>query len=385
MQEGDGRPMLEGITVVDLTTVVFGPYCTQILADFGAEVIKIEAPRGDAYRYLAKPANTPGMAPGFIALNRGKKSVVLDLKKPEDAETLRGLLSEADVFVHNVRAAAIERLGFDYPAVKAINPEIIYAHCVGFGSNGPYSGLQAYDDVIQAATGTTSLLSRVDGDPRRRYFPSLIADKVAGLHGAYAVLAAIIHRMRTGKGQHVEVPMFETFSSFMLKEHLDGKTFDPPNGDAAYARQVDPARQPCRTKDGWITIVPYSLPQFVQAIALLGDPELAAEERFAEPSGITNAMPELYRRIAELAAAKTTAECLEILRANDVPAMPAIDLNEIIDDPHLHASGFFSRADHASEGPHWQMREPNRFSDWDQKQPGDAPRLGEHDEDYRKN
>ncbi|WP_369410159.1 CaiB/BaiF CoA transferase family protein [Erythrobacter crassostreae] len=380
----DGRPMLEGMTVIDLTSVVFGPYATQILSDYGADVIKIEGPGGDAYRHGAKPAKTSGMGPGFIALNRGKKSLVLDLKNTEDAEILRGLLSTADVFVHNVREAAIARLGFDYDAIKAINPNIIYVHCVGFGSGGPYAGLQAYDDVIQAATGTTSLLPRADGNNRPRYLPSLIADKVAGLHAAYATLAAITHRLRTGKGQHVEVPMFEAFASFMLKEHLDAKTFDPPNGDAAYARQVDPDRQPMMTQDGWISIVPYTLPQFPKVVALLGDPELAGEERFKTPQGIIAAAPELYQRMAALTPTKPTAEWLTILREHNIPCMAVTDLNDVIDDPHLRETGFFQASDHPSEGALYQMRDPNSFSDWEAGPLGNAPRLGEHDSEFGK-
>ena len=384
MTPNDCRGMLDGIKVVDLTSVVFGPYCTQILADYGAEVIKIEAPGGDAFRHSARPAKTPGMAPGFIALNRGKKSLVLDLKAPADAAILRDLLREADVFVHNVRAAAMERLGFGYAEVAQLSPEIIYLHCVGFGSGGPYAGLQAYDDVIQAASGTATLLPRVDGDPRPRYLPSLIADKVAGLHAAHAALAAIVHRLRTGKGQHIEVPMFEAFTSFMLKEHLDAKTFDPPNGTAAYARQVDPNRQPFRTTDGWISIVPYTLDQFPQVIALLGDPVFAGEARFASAEGIIAALPELYTRIAALAAALSTAECLTILRAANIPAMPVTDLDAVIDDPHLTATGFFVASEHPTEGPLYQMRDPVRFSDWTPPDPGHAPLLGEHDADFGK-
>lgn len=380
----DGKPMLEGLKVVDLTSVVFGPYATQILADYGAEVIKIEGPGGDAYRHGAKPAKTPGMGPGFIALNRGKKSLVLDLKSASDAATLRDLLSTADVFVHNVREAAIARLGFDYDAIKSINPDIIYVHCVGFGSGGPYAGLQAYDDVIQAATGAATLLPRVDGDERPRYLPSLIADKVAGLHAAYATMAAITHRMRTGNGQHVEVPMFEAFASFMLKEHLDARTFDPPNGHAGYGRQVDPDRQPMMTKDGWISIVPYTLPQFPQVVALLGDPELANEDRFKDPRGIIAAASELYQRMAALTPEKTTAEWLGILRGHNIPCMAVTDLNDVIDDPHLRKSGFFKRSEHPSEGTLYQMRDPNTFSEWEPEPPGHAPRLGEHNGDFGK-
>lgn len=376
----DGKPMLEGIRVVDLTSVVFGPYATQIFSDYGAEVTKIEAPGGDVYRYGAKAAQTPGMGPGFIALNRGKKSLMLDLKQEGDVARLRDLLSKADVFVHNVRAQAIERLGFGYEAVKALNPDIIYVHCVGFGSNGPYDGLQAYDDVIQAATGTTSLLPRVDGDERPRYLPSLIADKVAGLHAAYATLAAITHRLRTGRGQFIEVPMFEAFASFMMKEHLDGQTFDPPNSGAGYGRQVDPNRQPFQTKDGWISIVPYVLPHFPLVIKLLGDPAFAGQERWKDPKALMQSGDELYIRIGELTREQTTAQCVEILRGANIPCMPAVDLDEVIKDPHLHETGFFERSQHPSEGKLYQMRDPNRFSDWEQGPLGHAPNLGEHND-----
>ena len=378
---GDSLPMLDGVRVIDMTSVVFGPYATQILADMGAEVIKIEAPGGDAYRHSAKPAATPGMAPGFLALNRGKQSRLLDLKVEADADTLRDLLKTADVFIHNVREAAIERLGFGYEAVKALSPQIIYTHCVGFGSGGPYSGLQAYDDVIQAATGATTLLPRADGNERPRYLPSLIADKVAGLHAAHATLAAIIHRMRTDEGQRVEVPMFEAFASFMMKEHLDAKTFDPPGGDAGYGRQVDPDRQPFQTADGWISIVPYVPQHFPLVIGLLGDSDFAVQERWQDMRVIMKAGPELYARIGALALEKTTAQCLEILRGSNIPCMPVTDLNDVIDDPHLRETGFFERGEHPSEGGVFQMRDPNRFSAWEPGPLPHAPRLGENNGD----
>jgi crotonobetainyl-CoA:carnitine CoA-transferase CaiB-like acyl-CoA transferase len=323
------------------------------------------------------------MAPGFHALNRGKKSLGLDLKDPADAETMRELLSGADVFIHNVREAAIEKLGFGYEAVKALSPEIVYVHCVGFGSGGPYAGLQAYDDVIQAASGATTLLPRVDSDARPRYLPSLIADKVAGLHAAYATLAAIVHRLRTGRGQFVEVPMFEAFTSFMMKEHLDAKTFDPPNGDAGYGRQVDPHRQPFETSDGWISIVPYVPQHFPLVVSLLGDPDFAAQERFKDVRGILSSSAELYAKIAERAKTKTTAECLAILRKANIPAMPVTDLDDVIDDPHLRESGFFERQEHPSEGALFQMREPSRFTDWTQGVAGPAPHLGQHSAEFK--
>lgn len=374
---GDNQTMLSGVRVIDLTTVVFGPYATQILSDHGAEVIKIEAPGGDVFRYSAAPAKSRGMAPGFMALNRGKTSRVLDLKDEDEADALRGLLESADVFIHNVRAEAIERLGFGYEAVKALNPKIIYVHCVGFGSDGPYGGLQAYDDVIQAASGATSLLPRVDGDARPRYLPSLIADKVAGLHAAYATLAAIIHRLRTGEGQHVEVPMFEAFTSFMMKEHLGGHTFDPPNAPAGYGRQVDPDRQPFQTRDGWISIVPYVPQHFPQVIGLLGDHDMARDERWHDVTAIISSGPELYSRIAELAREMTTADCIRILRGANIPCMPVTDLDAVIDDPHLRKTNFFEASEHPTEGPLFQMREPSRYSAWPREVLGHAPRLGE--------
>ncbi|MDN3646775.1 CoA transferase [Pontixanthobacter aestiaquae] len=377
----DGMPMLTGLKVVDMTSIVFGPYCTQILADFGAEVTKIEAPGGDFFRYAGKPAQTKGMGPGFIALNRGKKSVLLDLKDAADAERLQTMIAEADIFIHNVRSEAIDRLGFGAEAMRALNPALIYVHCVGFGSDGPYDGLQAYDDVIQAASGATSLLPRVDGNPAPRYLPSLIADKVAGLHAAYAAMAAVIHRMRTDEGQVVEVPMFEAFTSFIMKEHLAGLTFDPPNAGAGYARQIDPDRQPFPTKDGYISIVPYRPGHFQLVIGLMGDAEFAAQERFSTPQGLTAALPELYAKIAELAPSRTTAEWLDVFREAEIPAMAVRDLDDMLDDPHLDATGFFTASQHPTEGKIRQTREPSRFSGWKADRLGHAPNLGEHSED----
>ena len=254
---------------------------------------------------------------------------------------------------------------------------------MGFGSGGPYAGLQAYDDVIQAASGTATLLPRADGNERPRYLPSLIADKVAGLHAAYAVMGAVIHRLRTGAGQHVEIPMFEAFSSFMLKEHLGGNTFDPPVGDACYARQVDPHRQPFPTRDGHVSIVPYRLDHFTKVVALMGDEAFATQERFATVEGLVAGQPDLYTRIAELSTDFATSELVELMHANAIPAMPVRDMADMASEPHLHASGFFLRREHPSEGAMVEMREPSRFSGWDAPDPAPAPRLGEHDSTYR--
>ncbi len=373
-------PILDGIRVVDLTSVVFGPYATQILADMGAEVIKIEPPTGDQFRQAGRPATTRLMGPCHMALNRGKQSVVLDLKDAADAAAMRDLLATADVFIHNVRGKAIERLGFGYDAVKAIKPDIIYVHCVGFGSGGPYADLQAYDDVIQAATGTTTLASRVDGDPRPRYVPSLIADKVAGLHGGQAALGALIHRLRTGEGQFVEVPMFEAFAHFMLLEHLYEGTFDPPTGPAGYPRQIDSSRQPFPTADGHIAIVPYVDASVTKLFDLMGRSDLLADPRFDSPRNRGTNMTLVYDEIAKATPARSTAEWVQLLAAAQIPAMPVRDLADMLDDPHLQASGFFRTRTHPSEGSYHQMQPPIRYASMAGFVPGDAPRLGEHTE-----
>jgi len=378
---GDGKRMLEGVKVVDLTSVVFGPYATHILADLGADVIKVETPHGgDAFRWSGKAAATQGMAPAFMAINRGKKSVALDLKQPDDLKAMKALLADADVFVLNVRGKAVERLGLDYEAVREINPDIVYAHCVGFGQDGPYADLQAYDDVIQAASGTATLLPRVDSDPRARYLPSLIADKVAGLHAAYAVLAAIIHRLRTGEGQKVEIPMFEAFTNFMLLEHLGGLAFDPPNAPVGYFRQIDPDRQPFPTSDGFVSIVAYTDEAWPRVFELLEAPDFLKDERFATRKLRTVNLPLLYQAMARLTPAFTTAELVAKCHAAQIPAQAVRDLADMLNDPHLVATGFFRRQEHPSEGGYFAMAHPVRFGKALDSETGFAPLLDQHGE-----
>lgn len=375
---GDGGAMLAGVRVLDLTSVVFGPYCTQILADLGAEVTKVEPPTGgDPYRWAGKGAKTPGMSPGFMALNRGKRSAALDLKAAGDAATVKALLADVDVFVLNVRGKAVERLGLDYASVRAINPEIIYVHCVGFGQDGPYADLQAYDDVIQAASGTATLLGRVDDNPRARYLPSLLADKVAGLHGAYATLAAVIHKLRTGRGQRVEVPMFEAFTRFMLLEHLAGQSFDPPTGPICYDRQIDPDRQPFPTADGFISIVAYTDAAWPRVFAVLGEPAVLDDERFATRALRHRHLADLYRAMAWLSPNFTTADLLARCHAAQIPAQAVRDIGDIMADPHLQATGFFRRETHPTEGDFFAMRSPIRFADYPEPDLAAPPLLGD--------
>ncbi|WP_228765420.1 CaiB/BaiF CoA transferase family protein [Sphingopyxis solisilvae] len=368
--------MLSGIRIIDLTTVIFGPYATQMLADLGAEVIKVETPgTGDISRYLGSGVPDPTMGSIHLTVNRGKRSIALDLKKPEDAAVLRNLVATADVFFHNVRGKAIAKLGFDYAGCKAIKDDIIYVHGTGFGQDGPYADLQAYDDVIQAATGTTSLLPRVDGDPRPRYFPSLIADKIAGQFGAQAILVALIHKLRTGEGQAVEVPMFECFASFMLTEHLRDAALDPPLGPAGYPRQLDPTRQPFPTSDGYLAIVPYTAESTARLMALLGSEGLTQTPEFEAAKAKGEHMPIVYREIARKTPAKTTAEWLALFAANDIPAMAARDLQDIKDDPHFVATGFFRPRVHPDIGAFHEIQPPVKYG---ASPPGDlgfAPRV----------
>ncbi len=379
---GDGKPMLEGVRIVDLTSIVFGPYATKMLADLGADVIKVETPDGgDQIRWTAKAAQTPGMSPLYLTLNRGKRSVALDLKTEAGQAQLKALVADADVFILNVRGKAAERLGVDFDSIRALKPDIIYAHCVGFGQNGPYADLQAYDDVIQAASGAATLQGRVDGNPRPRYFPSLIADKVAGLHGAYAVLAAIIHKLRTGEGQRVEIPMLETFTSFLLQEHLAGKTFVPPNGPVCYFRQVDPDRQPFPTSDGAISIAAYTDDAWVRLFEVLDAGEFVQQERFASRRLRVRHMDEMYREVARLSPNFTTAGLLARCEAARIPAQPVRDMEDILDEPHLKATGFFAERTHPSEGAYLEMAQPVRFSAFQPAPARPAPRLGEDGDD----
>jgi crotonobetainyl-CoA:carnitine CoA-transferase CaiB-like acyl-CoA transferase len=368
--------MLSGIRIVDLTTVIFGPYATQMLADLDAEVIKIETPgMGDISRYLGNGVPDPTMGSIHLTVNRGKRSIALDLKKPEDAAVLRELIADADVFFHNVRGKAIARLGFDYEGCKALKSDIIYVHGTGFGQDGPYADLQAYDDVIQAATGTTSLLPRVDGNPAPRYFPSLIADKIAGQFGAQAILAALVHKLRTGEGQEVEVPMFECFASFMLTEHLRDDTLDPPIGPAGYPRQLDPTRQPFPTSDGYLAIVPYTPDSTARLLGLLGSADLLATPEYEAAKAKGQHMPIIYSEIARKTPAKTSADWLELFAANDIPAMAARDLQDVRQDPHLVATGFFRHRTHPDAGAFHEMQPPVKYGAMPPRDLGFAPRV----------
>ena len=366
---------LDGIKVVDLTAVLLGPYATQMMADMGAEVIKIEPPVGDLLRNSGR-GRTPKMGPIYLAANRNKRSICLDLKKPEAVELVKHLARDADVFIHNNRPDAIDRLGLGYEAIKAVNPKIVYAFAHGYGKGGPYADKPAFDDLVQGISGAATLQSRVDGGPPR-YMPALVADKTTGLHLAIAVLGALVHRERSGEGQCIEVPMFETLVSFWLTEHLFGETYDPPIGKMGYDRIINKYRHPFPTQDGFVCVLPYTDKHWAEFFRLVGRPDLASDDRFLLTEKRAQHYDELYQLLDTLMRGKTTAQWLPLLEAADIPVVPVRTLEELLEDPHLQAVGFYQEREHPSQGKIRTMRNPMRFSATPTQYRRHAPGLGE--------
>jgi crotonobetainyl-CoA:carnitine CoA-transferase CaiB-like acyl-CoA transferase len=363
---------LSGVRVVDLTSMVMGPYCTQMMADMGADVIKIESPAGDNTRYISVGPER-GMSGVFVNVNRGKRSVVLDLRTDGGAAALRALTARGDVFIHSMRAKAIGALGFGYKDVAAINPSIVYTNCYGYGRRGPDANLAAYDDTIQAECGLPFAQEQLTGTAS--YVGTIMADKIAGLTALYATVLALFHRERTGEGQEVEVGMFETMAAFMLVEHANGAMFSPPLGAAVYPRAVTPNRKPYRTKDGYISALVYNDKQwsaFINAVR----PSWAGE-RFATLEQRARQIDTVYALLGETFTERTTSEWLGLLRSLDIPAAPVHTLDELFHNPQLTASGFFETIDSPNGPvrfpgiPAWLSKTPGRVA-------GPAPRLGEH-------
>ena len=369
---------LAGVKIIDMSSVVLGPFATLIFGDLGAEVIKIEAGQsgkaGDMMRYAGK-SPTGDLGPIYTALNRNKKSVQLDAKTDAGKAALTELLKDADIFFHNVRLAGMARLGLDYESVKAINPEIVYVHCAGFGADGPYAKRQAYDDLIQAASGFAHLNTMRDGS-EPAYAPSLVADKTVGLFATYATLAALYHRQKTGEGQFVSVPMLETFTFFNMVENLYGETFLPGNGKVAYSRSVNANRKPYKTKDGYIALVPYSDDQWVTFFEMGGRPGVFDDPRFSSYAARTENITELYAIIGEVAVLKTTEEWLKLLDEANIPAMRFNRMVDVLSDEHLGAVDFFQTREHAEAGPYRAMRHPVEFSKTPASIDLDPPTLG---------
>lgn len=371
---------LEGIQVLDMTSALLGPYATQILGDLGADVIKIEPPQGDLSRKLG-PARSAGMTSFYLSTNRNKRSLVLDLTKASAREVLEDLIRGADVLIHNVRLAGIKRLGFDYESVKALNPSLVYVHAVGFGEQGAWAGQPAYDNVIQAESGAASLMNLVeagrDETAMPNLFPSLLADKVSGLHGVYAMLAGLLHKERTGRGQAIEVPMFEAYSSFLLTEHLDGQVFDPPVSGAGADFLLDRSSV-YQTLDGHITISFISLAGSDHVFALADKQSMLEEARFASLEARVENRLDYFSELANIIRSKTTAEWLTHLKEAHIPCGDVVHIDTVIENEHLNSVGFFERHTHPTEGDYVLMKHPVTFSDSPASLRRHAARLGDH-------
>jgi crotonobetainyl-CoA:carnitine CoA-transferase CaiB-like acyl-CoA transferase len=368
---------LAGVTILDLSTVVLGPYATQLLGDMGADVIKVETGAGDIMRH-AGPSPHPGMGAIYMGLNRNKRSVVFDLKSPEGKEAIRRLAAKSDVFFTNVRMDGLKRMGLGYDDVKALKQDVIYVHCAGYGANGPYAGRPAYDDLIQAGSGVADLFAvREGGAPK--YMPALMADKVSGLHAAYATIAGLYARAMTGKGQFIEAPMHESFTAFNMVENLYGHTFIPPLAQMAYTRSSSINRMPYPTQDGYIGIMPYNDQQWVKFFELGGRPEVMTEDpRFSTYNARTANISALYQLVGEVAATKTTDEWLKLLGEADIPAARCATLREAIDDPHLRATGFVHEREHPAVGPYIALEHPVNFTGTPADIRIEPPTLGQH-------
>lgn len=366
---------LDGIRVLDLTSVVLGPLATQSLADLGADVIKIEGPEGDLMRANGVSRH-PGMSSIYLALNRNKRSVVLDLKSESGRAALRRLIASADVLVHNMRVPAVERLGFGYDAVRAIQPGIVYCAATGFAQDGPDAQKPAFDDIIQAASGLASLSAASASGPA--YLPSLVADKVSGMATAQAILAALVRRLRTGLGAYVEVPMLETMAAFTLAEHMGHMVFDGDEGPAGYTRLLSGGRQVLPTADGHMSLLPYTPRHWTAFFDALGRSDLNARYGVDSRQALNANIRALYAEVMAMGPSRTTAEWMALCERLDIPATPVYGLKDLPTHPHLQSVGLFQTSEHPSEGTLREIRPTTLVDGAPPAISRHAPVLGEH-------
>jgi crotonobetainyl-CoA:carnitine CoA-transferase CaiB-like acyl-CoA transferase len=369
---------LHGLTVLDLSSVILGPMTGQYLGDMGADVIKVEGPEGDVTRSIG-PRRHEGMGALYLANNRNKRSVVLDLKTEAGRAALLQLAARSDVLLHSIRSEAAARLGLSYASLSAVNPRLIYCHVRGFEDDGPYGGRPAYDDIIQALSGLAMLQKIAAGEPR--YVPSIIADKVTAVHAAYAIMLALFHRERTGLGQDVGVSMLETMVAFNAHEHLGGAVFEPTLGRMGYEPIRQGMRRPFATRDGHICFLPYNDPHWLRFFQLIDRPDLAADPMFSTMRGRQANLGAVWAKVGTLLAQRSSAEWLALLAPTDIPHAVLNDLEDLLDDPHLVATGFWQMFEHESEGA---MRLPSNPIALSASPPSIRrlpPRLGEHTEE----
>jgi crotonobetainyl-CoA:carnitine CoA-transferase CaiB-like acyl-CoA transferase len=364
-----------GLRVVELSTVFVGPYAAQLLGDMGAEVIKVEAPGGDATR-MTGPSGNPDMSSNFLHVNRNKRSISLDLKTEAGAEAMRDLIRQSDVFMHNIRPEPLARLTFDYPNVRAVKPDIVYCNIWGFGRGGRYAGRAAYDDVVQGACGLVALEAFAGGPVR--YVPSLIVDKTTGLFAAYAIASALYHRLATGEGQEVEVPMFESMVSFTMMEHLWGETFMPAKGRVGSARHATPLRWPHATKDGHICAMPSSDKHWRALLDIAGREDLRDHPVANDRQWRKDYLPEMMAIVGEIMATRTTDEWAETLPDAGIPCMRISSLEDVVADPHLAEVGFWHEVEHPTEGRLRLMNPPYTLAKTPAEIRCPPPRYAEH-------
>ena len=366
---------LAGIKVIDITTVVLGPYASQVLGDMGADVIKVETTTGDTTRFIG-PCRTPGMGSYFAALNRNKRSLSIDLKQPAAMKALLTLIDGADVFVHNMRIGAAHRLGLDYESLSKRNPKLVYACASGFRKGSSLQEFPAYDDLIQGVSGIASLNAGPDGAPR--YFPMVMVDKLTGANLASMIGMALFHRERTGQGQEVHVPMLETILSFTMVEHFWHGMFNEPEKGVGYPRVLSPHRRPYQTKDGFISVIAVSDAQWKILFAAMGVPHLSEDPRFATMQGRTMHVDALYETVTVGMTSRTTDEWIALLQPADIPCGRAGTLADLFDNEYLKETNFFERVNHPVEGEALMTAVPARFSASPPNTTRLWPTLGQH-------
>ena len=366
---------LKGLKIIELTSVVLGPWAAQILADMGAEVIKVEAPFGDSNRQLGASRN-PNMAALYLSNNRNKRSLVLDLKQASARDALLAIIKDSDVFLHNNRPQVMIKLKLEYSDIKSVNENIIYCGTYGYSKDGPYGEKGALDDSIQAASGIAALNELVLGEPR--YLPTVVADKTTAITVVYSILAALFHRERTGHGQAVEVPMFETMVSFVMAEHIWGEVFEPPLGKAGYTRLMSHHRKPYKTKDGYIAVLPYMNNHWKTFCEKAGRQDLIDDDRFKNLSSRVENIDDTYAETGKILSTKTTQEWLDIFADTKVPVIVVNSLDDLFTDPHLEAVGFWQEFDHPTEGKLKMPGFPAKFSETPATIRKHAPNFGEH-------
>jgi len=368
---------LKGFRVLDVTSAVVGPYATQMLADYGAAVTKLEHPSGDIIRWISGRSPTPGMSGKFMHMNRNKRSIALDLKKPGTRDTVYSLLRDADVFVNNMRTDAVRKLGLDFDTLREINPNLIYCNIVGFGTSGPYAERPAYDSILQGGTGLASLFAAQNGG-EPRYVPYVVIDRTAALMVANAILVALLARQGQAGARYIEVPMFESYASLLLSEHLYGETFEPAIGTSGDKRLLDANARPVKTQDGYICITTNTDAQVLALFDAFERPDLKQDQRFNNAPGRIDHIKEFFQVRAEEIAKRETAHWVRVLAEHDIPAMPCHTIDSLLRDPHMVDVGMIRTVEHPTQGRVKDIKVPVSMSGFQPSLRIPAPRIGEH-------